>query len=736
MSSKAPKIKAILLLFALVIVLILFWGFKSTIELKKSTQSGWFDPPTEIYTAPITLRVDQQMDSARLSELFRSMDFKERGVSESLGDQEYTFMSYLTCEKRYGLTLEKDTRTCFVSVSNQKEQHLMEVSYSKVLKIHKIQKERSFAVSKVEFKPILLIKLSNKKPIKRTYKKLSHIPRYCIDAVLAIEDDRFLSHRGVSVRSVLRAALTNLKSGRISQGGSTLTQQLVKNKFLSSERTLARKIKEAWLSLILEFILTKNEILESYLNYIYWGQLGPYAIHGMEEASFHYFGKSAEKLNLSECSLLAGAIKGPGIYGPHKDKSKPRQEQVLARMVGLKLISRDQKRKALSETLKLSMNRLFFSPPKAPYYVDALFKELKAMGYEDLNGFKIFTHMDIFVQNSLEKSMDRYLKLDSKGFYGSLVVGNPKKHSVIALTSGTSSSRNFNSAIEAKRQIGSLAKPFVYLTALKVNSSYTPLTEVSNEPFVYDYEGQKWSPKNYSQDLKPFYPIYLALSKSKNIPTVRLMSEFGYKKVYKTLMNYGFEEFSPVTPSLALGSFEASPLNVLGVYMSLSRLNSHNGQNKPSLLKSLENTKGSLLYENSYLNYEDIEPQKEERMLLEMMKNTLKLGTARRVGSLNLKGTYAGKTGTTNEHKDGWFVALSPQYTFVTWLGKSEYTKRKKLKLTGSTGALPIWMNLIKNMENQGLYSDEDWPLLDLESVRLPGPQGETASLLLKPIAE
>ena len=581
MSSKALKIKALLLFFALVLLLILLWASKILVELKKSTQSGWFDPPTEIYTAPIVLRVNQTMSSARLSELLRSMDFKERRLSESLGDFEYTFMPYLACEERFGLTLEGDTETCFLLVLNQTEQHLIEVSYSKILKIHEIQKNKTSAVFRVELRPILLTKFSNKKPIKRTYKKLSHIPRYCIDAVLAIEDDRFLSHRGVSVRGVLRAALTNFKSGRVSQGGSTLTQQLVKNKFLSSERTFSRKVKEAGLSVILEFVLSKDEILESYLNYIYWGQLGPYAIHGIEEASFHYFGKSVEKLNLSECSLLAGAVKGPGLYGPHKERSKLRQEQVLTRMVELGLISKNQEQAALLKTVRLSMNRSF-SPPKAPYYVDALFKELKAMGYEDLNGLQIFTHMDPFVQNTLEKSLDSYLKLNSKGFYGSVVVGNPMKHSVIALASGTSLSQNFNSAIEAKRQIGSLAKPFVYLTALKVNEAYTPLTEISNDDFIYEYEGQKWSPKNYSQDETPFYPLYLALAKSKNRPTVRLMSEFGYKEVYNTLMDHGFSEFSPITPSLALGSFEASPLEVLGAYMSLSRLSSYNSSSDGS----------------------------------------------------------------------------------------------------------------------------------------------------------
>ena len=721
MSSIATNIKVLLFFFILVVAFILFWGIMSSAKLKNSTKSGWFDPPTEIYSAPVKFHENQAMNPAGLSELFISMGFKERGVGESLGAREFTFMSYLSCEDKFGLSLKSNTRTCFHALLKPEKQFLIEVSYTKILKLHKLDKGVSKSLKTLELLPVLLTKLSNKKPVKRTYKKLSYIPRYCIDAVLAIEDDRFLNHRGVSVRGILRAAAANLRSGRISQGGSTLTQQLVKNKFLTAERTLIRKLKEAWLSVILEFVLTKDEILESYLNYIYWGQLGPYAIHGIEEASLHYFGKSAGKLNLSECSLLAGAVKGPGIYGPHRPKSKARQKKVLSRMVELELISKVQEKKALLKVVRLSMNKSF-SPPKAPYYVDALFKELGEM--KDLNGYKIFTYMDVFIQSSLEKSIDLYLKPNSKDFYGSLVVGNPKKNSIVALTSGKSLSQNFNSAVDANRQIGSLAKPFVYLTALKVNQVYTPLTEISNDVFVYEYEGQKWSPKNYSEDSTPYYPMYLSLSKSKNRPTARLMSEFGHQKVYKTLMNFGFDEFSPVTPSLALGSFESSPLKVLGAYMALSRMSSE-GARPASLVKRLQNFNNDVLYENPEFFSE---PRQEERMVLEMMKNTLTLGTARRTKALNLKGIYAGKTGTTSKHKDAWFVALSPEYTFVTWLGESDYTKRKKIKLTGATGALPIWMALIKQMEAQGFYSKKDWPTLGLDSVSV-----KEAKLLLKP---
>ena len=729
MSSKAPKIRILSLFFVLSLGCIFLWTINSVIELKKSTKSGWFDPPTEVYSSPLKIKTNQSLDAKKLSELFITLNFRERGLSQSLGDFEYTFFTASTCEQLYGLNLQKNTRSCFLTLLDEGRKFLIEVSYKRILKIHSIFENKSTLVSELELKPMLLAKLSNKKPIKRTYKKLSQIPRYCIDAVLAIEDDRFLKHKGVSLRGILRAAVINFKSGRISQGGSTLTQQLVKNKFLTSERTLLRKIKEAWLSLLLEVVLKKDEILESYLNYIYWGQSGPYAIHGIEEASKHYFGKSSKVLNLSECSLLAGAVKGPGIYGPHKEKSKPRQEKVLARMKELSLITKGQEVDALAEEVRVVKNQTF-AAPKAPYYVDAVFKDLESKGFEDLNGLKIFTNLDFFIQKSLEKSVDDYLSKDSKDFYGSFIIGNPKKNSVLALASGKSLSQNFNSAMDAKRQIGSIAKPFVYLTAFTSNSTYKATTEISNEPFVYEYEGQSWSPKNYSVDKRPYYPLFEALAKSKNIPTVRLMSEFGYKKVYKTLMNFGFDEFAPITPSLALGSFETSPYRVLGAFMALSRRNSKYSKEGPFLFDLVEEADGTVLIQNNSEEYEKLEPHDEERMVLEMMKNTLTIGTARRTQILGLKGVYAGKTGTTNQHKDAWFVALSPSYTFVNWLGESEYTKRQAYKLTGATAALPIWMKIVKNMEKKGFYTDKDWPVNDLKPLKIIGPRGESKLLL------
>lgn len=721
-SFKATRVKGILFIFFTSLLFFALWTNTEISKLKKSTQKGWFDPPTEFYTAPVEVRAGQTLDASKLSALLIKMGYEERGLNQSLAPNEFTFMPDSSCQKRFQMSLDGATRTCFDIFASDEQRFLIELSYVKITQIYSFEFSIPKVVKKAKFKPMLFSQSANKKPIKRSYVKLSHIPRYCIDAILATEDDRFLKHSGVSLRGVFRAAVANFRSGRFSQGGSTLTQQLVKNKYLSSAKTLSRKAKEAWLSLLLEIVLEKDQILESYVNYIYWGQSGPYSIHGIEEASKHYFNKSVEKLDLSECSLLAGAIKGPGVYGPHREKSKERQAHVLERMHTLELINTSEKAEALEKEVFVALSDSI-TPPKAPYYVDAVFKLLEEKGIKKINGLKIYTHLDFFTQNTLEKTLDDYLKGREKGFYGSVLVGDTQTRGVKALASGTSRSRNFNSALEAKRQIGSLAKPFVYLTAFNEIESLKPTTDISNAPFVYEYEGQAWSPKNYSSDATPYYPVYEALAKSKNRPTVKLMSEFGYKAVYNTLLNFGFSEFSPVTPSLALGSFEASPLQVLGAFLNFSNYKVKPLKNPPSLIKEVvDRFDGSVVFKEKRPVNTINENAPNQRVVIEILKNTLKIGTARRATKYGLEGNYAGKTGTTNDHKDGWFAAMTPESTFVTWVGKAPFLTDKGIKITGSTAALPIWLKFIKKLEKEGLFDQTDWDQEGLTPLELQGP--------------
>ncbi len=735
MSRKSLKqrLKLFLVFFLVFTSTFLFWASVEIIELKKSTSIGWFDPPTRFYTAPLSFKKMQVISASFLASYLVQSGLKERGPNQSLDRQEFTFLPENLCSQRLRKNTLADTQTCFLIVNKGGEEILIENSSSKILKISKIRGNKAIVVDEFLAPPILFAQMSQGKHILRTHVKLSHIPRYCLDGILAVEDDRFLKHKGVSLRGILRAVITNLKTGRFSQGGSTLTQQLIKNKFLTSKKTLRRKIREAWLSVLLEFILSKDQILESYLNYIYWGQSGPYAIHGIQEAAQHYFGKDVSDLNLSECVLLTGAVKGPGVYGPHQKKSKSRHKEILNRMFKLDLISHSEKTQALNFTpsIKVSQSKKHV---QAPYYVDAVLNELKKL---ELNpdGALIFTEMDFFAQKEMETAVDSYLKGRLKGFQGSVLVANNSTNSIIALTSGSSKSLNFNSAIYGKRQIGSTAKPFVYLTALEQEDPFlSPVTQISNKAFTYKYEGQSWTPKNYSlKDQPDSVPMYLALSKSINIPTVRVMSAFGYKKIYKNLLKYGFKKFSPIIPSLVLGSFEASPLELLGAYINLSIDSVNVFTQEPKFTRKVLDSNQNTVYLSKVPKAFKKPMATSKRMLLEMMKNTMTLGTAKSSKVLNLKGVYGGKTGTTNSYEDGWFASVSPEYSYVVWVGKAPYLTNKGLKITGASAALPIWMRVVRRLESISRYSKNDWSYdtKDLKPVKILS-DFDTAKVLLR----
>lgn len=729
MSRKPSWLKILGIGFLCCLLFLLAWLFEEFTYIRSSIAQGWFEAPQEFYTAPLSFKQGQKITSSEFMEILRQAGFKERGPDQSLGEDQFTLIPAYECESKLSSEhLDSNTRSCLIVQTDFT--HVIQLDFQKILVIQ-VLGEHLEALQSFNTKPLLFSKWSGNQPVLRTPVSISQIPRFCLDAVLAIEDDRFLRHHGISPRGILRAALANLKSGRFSQGGSTLTQQLIKNRYLTAKKSLSRKGKEAIMALLIEFLLDKDEILETYLNYIYWGQSGPYAVHGIQEAARHYYNKDVGKLNLAECSLLAGAIKGPGIYGPHrKKKSKKRQLMVLDRMEELSLINPTEKSQALSSTVSVfTKARLRLL---APYYIDAVRRQIKDLGIKS-QGLKVYTELDFFAQRSLEKAFDKHLKGRSKGFLGSYILGDNRNNSIIALTSGLSTSLNFNSALFGKRHIGSLAKPFVYLNAfLNTKEELTPLTKLSNKSFTYKYEGQKWTPKNYSsRDTTPSYPLHVALVKSKNIPTVRLLEYTGHKSLHKTMRKYGFGKPIPLVPSISLGAFEQSPMEVLEAYMNFA--SEDKAFHRPAIISRITNSKGSNLFKRQRKRNKD-SMNAEERVVLEIMKKAFAYGTATRASRLKLEGYYGGKTGTSNDHKDGWFASVSPDYTSIVWVGEAPYLTKAGGKITGASAALPIWMGVTKELEKNARYSVYDWDYanLDLEYRDVETPQGLTTSLLFK----
>lgn len=693
--------------------IIIAWGCQLKTDIQDSLESGWFVPPTQIYTGDIKMRLNQHISSTRLSNTLESAGWKERGMDQSIIDNEFTLLPYEICQDRIDTELPEEAHECLVFKSEQQE-GVVVLGPDKILDILLFREGLIVTSSSLTIGSTLFAQFIDNKPIRQNYTNISQFPTQCLDAIVAIEDDRFLEHKGISPRAIFRAFFRNIKSGRLAEGGSTITQQLIKNKFLSSEKTLLRKIREAMRAVVLEISVDKNKILESYLNITYMGQDGPFEVRGFPAAAEYYFNKNISDLNLRECASLAGSVKGPGIYGPHRDKNKERTDLVLKRMHELAWISDEDFKEATEQNLRvLTQKKDNFL---AHYFIDAVHDFIRKNKIDRSKGLKVYTTLSDEHQKAAEKSakvrLDR-LKENSENpklLEGLIVSADPRTGEVLALVGGSDFKTSpYNRAIHNYRQIGSLMKPFVYLSALLKDDTLTPTSLISNASYTFDDRGKKWTPLNYDKKAvggEAF--LFQSLMLSLNIPSARVGMEHSTPAhIVETVEALGGPQkrLQPY-PSVILGAFEFYPLEVLQIFATLSQLGTYN---KIHFIKSIENLDGEVLW-----THEDSEPQQtltqvgKMAEVVGMLKNTLKHGTARSSYAWQTKGVYAGKTGTTSFHKDAWFAGFSKEHVAIAWVG---YDKEQGSRLTGAGSALPLWMDYIRERERAGyIPEDFDWP--------------------------
>jgi penicillin-binding protein 1B len=561
----------------------------------------------------------------------------------------------------------------------------------------------------LELEPELVTGLYDRVWQERRVVSLSEVPPVIVKAILAVEDERFYNHHGIDPVSVMRAVWVNLRSGGVVQGGSTLTQQLMKNFFLSDERTLTRKAKEAIMALVAERKYSKDEILENYLNEIYLGQRGSQGIFGIWEASHFYFSKELTELTLGETALLAGLIRAPNRLSPYRnlDDATRRRNVVLAKLLDDNIITRKQYEAAMRESLP--QRELIKVTNDAPYYVDYLRREL-AENYSNAvltaEGLRIFTSMDLQLQKMAERSLaeglkkleDTYPALRRKGeddnLEGAIVVLRPQTGEIKAMAGGRNYQKSqFNRVFQAKRQPGSIFKPFVYLAALlsggESGRRFTPATMVDDSPFTWNYEGQEWEPGNYNDDYFGTVTFRRALEKSLNSATARIAREVGIKRVRDVAHRLGIQSALPVVPSLALGAAEVTPLEVAVAFSTLA----NNGvRTRPLSVKQVMDPNGRVL-EKRDVRVEKILTPQLAFMMNHLLKGVLDRGTADLARRSGFTRPAAGKTGTTNDFKDAWFVGYTPDLLAVVWVG---FDNQAKLGLSGGQAALPIWTEFMK----------------------------------------
>jgi penicillin-binding protein 1A len=508
-------------------------------------------------------------------------------------------------------------------------------------------------------------------------------------ALLAIEDSHFYYHQGVNLTGVGRAITTNFKKGGVSEGGSTITMQLIKNLFLSQKRQFSRKLAEAVLSIRLEQIFRKDEILEMYLNQVYWGHNN----YGVETAAQSYFNKHASELNLAEGAMMAGAIAAPERYSPFTNykTAKKRQEQVLNRMVELNWITPAEEKKAKDYKIKLGKIKTWQSS-RLPYVTDAAIEELnQRFGRETVRkgGMRIQTTIDYNFQLAAEKVVQNaYERLGRNKYQISLVAIDPRTHFVKAMVGGVDYKKsNFNRAMYANRQPGSSFKPFVYYTAF-ASGKYSPESIVYDSPVRYRDGSGYYSPRNYGGGYSGPMSIRSAIMTSANVPAVKMGKEVGLDKVIQTCRTLGIK--SPIEPvvSLPLGAVGVTPVEMAGAFATFA---SNGWQSETTTILRVTDSEGNILLDNT--------PQPQlvlnswaTAQVNSSLQSVVTSGTGKEA---YIGRPAAGKTGTTSSERDVWFVGYVPQLAASVWIGKDDFTPLGR-GVTGGTYAAPIWRNFMK----------------------------------------
>ncbi|WP_315787137.1 transglycosylase domain-containing protein [Fischerella sp. JS2] len=517
-------------------------------------------------------------------------------------------------------------------------------------------------------------------------------------AVLASEDADFYFHHGINPKGVGRAVVTNWVAGGVREGGSTITMQLVKNLFLSQRRQFTRKIAEAVLAIRLEQILTKDQVLEMYLNQVYWGHNN----YGVQTAARSYFNKSAEYLTLGESAMMAGLIQAPEEYSPFvsMEKAKYQQKEVLGRMLTLGWITQKEYDNALKEKIKLGRIRSF-QGSALPYVTNAVSQELaRKFGREALlkGGMRVQTTVDAKFQEMAEDTVSKWHKrLLGQGLSKNqiaLVAIDPRTHYVKALVGGVDpKTSEFNRATQAYRQPGSAFKPFVYYTAF-ATGKYNPETIVYDTPVSYR-DGSGWySPRNYDGGYSGAMSIRTALKLSRNVPVIKIGKAIGMNKVVETCRTLGI--MSPMEPvtSLPLGAIGVTPVEMAGAYATFAN---YGWQSPTTVIVRVTDSSGNVLLDNTPKPQQVLEPWA-AAAILNVMQSVITDGTGKNAA---IDRPAAGKTGTTSSEKDIWFVGTVPQLTTAVWVGRDD-NRQLATGATGGTMVAPIWRDfMLKALKNQ-----------------------------------
>jgi len=668
-----------------------------------------WDIPAKIYARPLSFSLGKRLNFSDLFTELKLLGYRKKIKATNPGDFE-SYQQTLVIHTRGFRFWDGEQSPQIIQLTINNDEIVSLKDFSSQQRINYLRLE-PLLVGDIGLNP-------NNISQDRRLISLKELPKDFISALLVTEDRGFYQHWGLSIKGIARALWQNLSDGKVTQGGSTLTQQLMKNHFLSNQRSLWRKGNEAIMALLTEFHYDKDTILQSYVNEVYLGQNRNVAIHGFARASEFYFDTPISKLNLSQTALLIGMVKGPSFYNPrkHPERAKKRRDLVLSIMQEQSLISLQEYQESIDKTLMV-VAKPKLKNSRVPAYIGMVKRELSSE-FESKNlmrdGLKLFTSLDPIVQKKAEQSLQTRIGQLGNGSLanGSLSNGSELQGAIILadIASGEIEAVvgdkqpnyvGFNRVIDAYRQTGSVIKPFVYLTALQRPEKFNLVSPLLDKEFSLEgNDGSLWTPQNYDQkehgDASGEVQLQQALVQSYNLATARLAMAVGLDEVVETINDLGFERNIPAFPSIALGSKEMSPYEVLSLYQVIA-----NGgvSVKPQAIVAVQDQQGSLIARYAKASRESIEPEA-AYLVQYLLSQVTQKGTAKSLSWIFPNKILAGKTGTTNDLRDSWYAGFDQNKLAIVWLGTDD---NQSMGLTGASGALLVWADLFKQIDTQSI---------------------------------
>jgi penicillin-binding protein 1B len=654
-------------------------------QVKQHFSGNKWEVPAQIYARPLVLALDQEISPAEVQEELNLLGYRQVADAKEVGE--------------FSLGKDRITvfRRAFQYADLEAPERTLDIRWNKdrIAKLDLLDTRQQ--ARSVMLEPWLISRLVGGLSEDRMLMQDEDIPELLKVALIEVEDKDFYKHHGIAPLSIIRALIANVSAGRTVQGGSTLTQQLVKNLYLSREQTYTRKLREAVMALVIDARYSKQEILNAYLNEVFLGQNGAVAVHGFGLASHFYFNKPLQELELVEIATLVGMVKGPSFYHPVRraDRSLERRNLVLRILFDQQYLSVDEYRGALDTPLVTSESPSLASG-KHPAFMDKVRDELYSVVpavKTRLSGVKVFTTLDINAQRRAETALSEQVDAKSKArklpnLEAAMVVSDIASGEIRAIVGGKQTEfAGFNRALNAYRPIGSLIKPVVYLAALENPSRYNLATRLPDRPIEFDdKDGQKWRPQNADKVFREEVSLIDALTQSYNVPSVVLASQLGFEEVAATLQRLGYTKPIEPLPSLALGAVELSPFEVNQVYQVIS----NNGVLRPlHALSAVTTHDNQLLWKR-----EDSSQRRADEdatyLLNYALHKVTQDGTAKAIGQRFENINMAGKTGTTNDYRDSWFAGFDRNLVTSVWLGHDD---NSPVNMSGASGALQIFMD-------------------------------------------